>query len=177
MMNERERIISEIDAKYGENSQYILNDYEISGCIEGIERYEKQGKKDIAKFVYEELLENAENFNNNRLSPVTVEVGDGVTVNLWSDRHAGTVIKKTKCSITIQYDTAILNPDFKPEFEIGGFAAHCTNQGEQSYTYERNPDGRIETYRWSNKRNRYQGGGDGSITVSKGRHEFYDYNF
>lgn len=101
-------------------------------------------------------------------------VGDGVTYHLWSDSHACTVIKRTPKTITIQRDKAILSPDFKPEWIPGGFAAHCTNQDEQSYTYERDPGGETVTARWSEKR-----GGFVYLDkiVSLGRHEFYDYNF
>lgn len=106
-----------------------------------------------------------------------VEVGDGVTICLYSDKYASTIIKRTKATITVQRDKAIKDPNFKPNFIVGGFAAHCTNQDEQSYTYESDPDGLIETFRWSEKHGRFQGGGDGSITVINGRHEFHDYNF
>jgi hypothetical protein len=106
-----------------------------------------------------------------------IEVGDGATICLYSDRHASTVIKRTKATITVQHDKAILEPNYKPEWIPGGFSAHCTNQEEQSYTYERNPDGSIETFRWSEKNGKFQGGSDGSIKVILGRHEHYDYNF
>lgn len=103
-----------------------------------------------------------------------VNVGDGVTVCLYSNRHAGTVIKKNKRSITIQYDKAVMDENFKPEFVTGGFAGHCTNQNEQTYTYERDPNGRIEAYCWSEKYGAYR---KGNIIIINGRHEFYDYNF
>lgn len=106
-----------------------------------------------------------------------IEVGEGVTLRLWSDAHACTVIAKTKTTITIQQDTATLDPNFKPEWVAGGFAGHCTNQDEQSYTYERNPNGRIYKCRWSEKNGQYQTGSDGSIKITRGRREFYDYNF
>ena len=106
-----------------------------------------------------------------------IEVGDGVTLHLWSDAYACTVIARTAKTLTIQRDKAILDPDFKPEWIPGGFSAHCTNQDEQEYTYERNPKG--ETYRctWSEKYGRFQHGGDGSMSISRGRYEFHDYNF
>lgn len=104
-------------------------------------------------------------------------VDDGVTVCLYSDRHAATVVKRTATRITVQHDKAVLDPNFKPDFIPGGFSAHCTNQHKQSYTYERDPEGRIETFNWSEKRGRWQGGGDGSIVLILGRHEFYNYNF
>lgn len=170
-------IEAKIKEMYKENSPYILKDYAVNAEIRSAERFSVRGERKMVDFCVNEALEAAELFNRNRLSPVTVKVGDGVTVHLWSDAYACTILKITKCSITVQRDKATLNPDFKPEFIIGGFAAHCTNQDEQSYTYEPNPNGAIEVYRWSNKHNCYQGGGDGSIKLTKGRHEFYDYNF
>lgn len=106
-----------------------------------------------------------------------IEVGDGVTMYLWSDAHACTVIAKTAKTITIQRDKAIRDPNFKPEWIPGGFSAVCTNSEEQEWTYERNPDGEIIRCRWSEKYGRYQTGSDGSIRIGRGRHEYYDYNF
>ncbi len=177
MTNLTEKAVNEITGTYRENAVHILNDYRVANKIEWIGRYEAEGNTDMAKFVYERALEKAEEFHTKRLSPVTVNVGDGVTIHLYSDAHAGTVIKKTKTTITVQQDNATIDPNFKPEFVVGGFAGHCTNQNEQTYTYEPNPNGNVTVYRWSKKYNRYQGGGDGSVTVTKGRREFYDYNF
>lgn len=106
-----------------------------------------------------------------------LDVGDGCTLHLWSDSHACTVIKRTAKTITIQEDKATLDPNFKPEWIDGGFAGHCTNQNEQSYTYERDPNGTIHVCRWSEKHGCFQTGDDGSIKITVGRHEFYDYNF
>ncbi len=103
-----------------------------------------------------------------------VKVGDGVTYHLYSDSHACTVIKRTAKTITIQEDKATLDPNFKPEWVAGGFAGHCTNQDEQTYTYEHNPDGRIITARWSDKRGAFV---YCDKIITNGRHEFYDYNF
>ena len=106
-----------------------------------------------------------------------IEVGDGVTYCLYSDKHACTVIKRTAKTLTIQRDRAIRDPNFKPEYIPGGFAAHCTNNEAQSYTYERNPNGEIFTCHWSEKRGRFQCGEDGSVRIIRGRHEFYDFNY
>ncbi len=102
-----------------------------------------------------------------------LSVGDGVTIRLWSDRHAGTVVKRTKKMIVVRRDKATLSPDFKPEFDVGGFCAHCTNQNDQAYTYE--PDANGTEYRiFAGKDGifRYEG-----KQIRLGRHEFYDYNF
>ena len=177
MTSLKEKVINEITGTYRENAVHILNDRRVIDEIECMERFEAKGDTQMSEYVYNHALEKAEEFHTKRLSPVTVEVGDGVTIHLYSDAHAGTVIKKTKTTITVQQDKATIDPNFKPEFVAGGFAGHCTNQNEQTYTYERDLNGTVTTYRWSKKYNRYQGGGDGSVTVTKGRREFYDYNF
>ena len=106
-----------------------------------------------------------------------IEVGDGVTMYLYSDRKAYTVIAKTAKTITIQRDKAIRNPNFKPEWVPGGFSAICANCEDQEWTYERDPNGEIVRCHWSEKYGRYQTGSDGSIAIGRGRHEYYDYNF
>ena len=105
-----------------------------------------------------------------------IQVGDGITLNLHSDSHAFTVIKRTPKTITVQRDKATLKDTFKPEFSIGGFFAHCTNQDEQEYDYERDTNGRVLTLRWSEKRKKWVND-DYCVSTSYGRHEYYDYNF
>ena len=106
-----------------------------------------------------------------------IEVGDGATLHLWSDAHACTVIARTATTLTLQRDKAILDPNFKPEWIAGGFAGHCTNPEDQTYPYEPDPSGEIYKCRWSEKYGRWQHGSDGSMKITRGRHEFYDYNF
>ena len=101
-------------------------------------------------------------------------VGDGITINLWSDSHAYTVIKRTPSTITVQRDRAILDPNFKPQWILGGFVGHCVNQEDQTYTYERNENGEVLTLRFSKKHGRFM---YLDRAVSIGRREFYDYNF
>lgn len=106
-----------------------------------------------------------------------LEVGDGVTMHLWSDAHACTIIGRTAKTLTIQRDKAIRDPAFKPEWVPGGFSAICTNSEKQSWTYERDPDGEIIRCHWSEKDGCWRAGSDGSIRIGRGRHEHYDYNF
>ena len=140
-----------------------------------IEFYKSLGFEVILETYNEKAKEKVALFRERFLTPASIQVGDGVTVNLWSDRYAATVIKVTKSSVTARRDKATLNPDFKPEWIPGGFAGHCTNQDEQTYSYEPDENGMEYTFRWSRKYQRY--GQPGNLTLSKGRHEFYDYNF
>lgn len=102
-----------------------------------------------------------------------IEVGEGVTLHLWSDAHAYTVIARTKTTLTIQRDKATLDPSFRPQRD----GMHCTNQDEQTYTYELDPQGEIIKCRWSERNGRFQAGSDGSMRITRGRREFHDYNF
>jgi hypothetical protein len=90
-----------------------------------------------------------------------VKVGDGVTEYMYSDKHAYTVIARTKFSITIQRDKAIRTDE-------RGMS------DSQNYDYERNTDGKILVARWSKKRGRFQ---VRSSVIGLGRHEYYDYSF
>lgn len=103
-----------------------------------------------------------------------IEVGDGCTLVLWTDKKAHTVIRKTKKMIVMQRDKAIKSPNFKPEWVEGGFSAICTNQNEQEYTYEKDPNGSTIRAFWSEVNGCYMHDG---CKVINGRHEFYDYNF
>ena len=182
--------VQEIDPA---NAEYILVDGEILRRYQSYLRWKNKGYinvrgvqgsdkdvddetcKRIAESVLRELEEAIRQYDRHHLTPANAKVGDGATVYLYSDRHAGTIVKVTKCTVTVRRDKATLDPNFKPEFIPGGFGAHCTNQDEQRYTYEPNENGELTTVRWSKKYNRY--GQPGDLRLGKGRHEFYDYNF
>lgn len=174
-MKTREHIENIIKEKDSLNYEYIMSETIVIDMINRAVRYSENGKTDLYNVVMDQLLDYVERFGNMRLTPANVKIGDGATVNLYTDRHAGTIVKITKCSITIRRDKATLSPDFKPEWIPGGFSAHCTNNNDQTYTYEADENGELTTLRWSKKYNRY--GTPGHLTASKGRHEFYDYNF
>lgn len=102
------------------------------------------------------------------------EVGDGATVCLWTDSKAYTIIKRSAKSLTLRRCKAVLDPEFKPEWIPGGFGAHCTNNDEQRYFYEEDPDGEVIKAFWSEAKKGFYCHG---LHVIAGRHEFYDYNF
>ena len=109
-----------------------------------------------------------------------MQVGDGATYRTHSDRHAGTIIEASEKKIVWQIDIATLDPSFKPNVVSGGFAGHCTNQDEQSYTYERNPEGytMVFTLRkngvWKLKG---VGMNEPGCVLTEGRNQFHDYNY
>jgi hypothetical protein len=168
-----EALVKSIDSV---NAEYILTDNRYIDKLETAQRFEEKNREEMVKYLIEEMTKYVTEFNDKNLTPANVKVGDGVTVHLYSDSHACTVTKVTKSSVTVQQDTATLDPNWKPEFVVGGFAGHCTNQNDQTYTYERNENGQEYTFRWSKKYNQYRQSKSG-LKLFKGRREFYDYNF
>ena len=83
-----------------------------------------------------------------------LNVGDGVSVSVWSDVDAYTIVKKTPTTITLHADKVeLLNRD-ELVFIPGGFVAHCENQADQRYSYEVDPEGReikISLRRWADE--------------------------
>lgn len=104
-----------------------------------------------------------------------VSVGDGVTVHLYTDANAYTVIARTAKTLTLRRDKAKLKKSFKPIFIPGGFFGTVINQEEQEYEYEPDEEGRIVKAYWSNRKHGFYV--EQCLYVSYGRHEFYDYNF
>lgn len=78
-------------------------------------------------------------------------------------------------TIEIREMKSELDPSWKPEMIPGGFAAHCTNNRDQVYTYSSNDQ--VKTIRMRKHK-------DGRWYSAFGRHvlsdtpkRFYDYNF
>ena len=90
-----------------------------------------------------------------------LEVGDGVTINMWTDSHACTVIKRTPKTLTCRRDHAIRTDDYG--------MSDC-----QSYRYEPDENGAEYTAHWSKKNGCFMWCGK---PISVGRHEYYDFSF
>lgn len=63
-----------------------------------------------------------------------IEIGTGATIYGYTDRYAATVIKATRCTVTLQRDKSIRID--------GNGMSEC-----QEYRYEADPDGDVETFR------------------------------
>lgn len=119
------------------------------------------------------------------MNEVNWKVGEGATINHWTDRSACTVIEVSKSGkrIKIQRDKATLlngmNSDAEDKLtcEVGGFAGHVS--GRQRYDYERDENGSISEVslrkngKWILKGSNAKTG----TSISEGRREHYDYNF
>jgi hypothetical protein len=117
-----------------------------------------------------------------------LKIGDGISVSVWSDVHAYTIIKKTATTMTLRADDAKLLNANELRFIAGGFAAHCENQEVQRYEYTPNPNGhevKISLRRWKdeegNERRKWKRSGTSTFeqggNVYPGRRAFHDYNF
>jgi hypothetical protein len=126
---------------------------------------------------------------NARADAITaLNIGDGVSVSLWSDVDACTIVRKTPTTLTLRVDNAkLLNRD-ELRFITGGFIAHCENQEEQRYEYTPNPDGyefKISLRRWAdeegNERRHWKRAGVKTFeqggNAYAGRRAFRDFNF
>lgn len=104
-----------------------------------------------------------------------MEVGDHAHVVMYTDVYPVTIVKKTATTLTVRRDKAERDPNWKPEFVVGGFAAHCTNNDEQRWIITEDPDGYTETFRWSKRYNAYRDTA-GCELLPEWRKK-YDYNF
>ena len=103
-----------------------------------------------------------------------LEVGDKAHVMLYSDVEPVTVIKRTKTTVTVRYDKAKRNPNWKPEWITGGFSAICTNIEDQQWIIEDDEEGRLEKFYWSTKMNCFVHNG---LRLKPCWRKYYDYNF
>lgn len=146
----------------------------------------KDAAREILKLIRADLEPRYSNGKNWRIDAVDcmfyanggVEVGMGATRHGYSDAEAYTVIEVNKAGtvLVLQRDKATLSPDFKPNFIPGGFVGHVTNNREQSYTYERDPNGDKVKVRLRKDGLFYPAKSKMSITIGY-RSEYYDYNF
>ena len=104
-----------------------------------------------------------------------MEVGDRAHVMMWSDIYPVTILRKTATTLTVRRDKATLDPNWKPDWIIGGFSAHCTNNEDQEWIIEEDPDGEIEVFRWSKRLNCFKDKSD--CKLLPGWKKFHDYNF
>lgn len=124
-------------------------------------------------------------------TPTVPVVGMGVTMNQYSDRHAGTVVKVSDSgkTVLVQRDKATLLNGFnsgEPDaltFSPGGFCGHT--EGTQRHSYEPDPNGAITKYTLRTLRGGktcYKPAGyrtnspGGTLTLGE-RVEHYDFNF
>jgi len=91
----------------------------------------------------------------------------------YSQSYPWAEVKRTAKTVTLAKVHVMRDPDWKPEMHVGGFCAHCSNQLEQTWLFDRLDWDYTRTVRatnlgWSDR---------GTIFVEGRAVEFYDYNF
>lgn len=91
----------------------------------------------------------------------------------YSQQYPWTEIARTAKTVTLAKVCVRVDPEWKPEMYAGGFAAHCSNQSEQTWLFLGvNPTQTVtvrQTKRgWASKGVRF---------IEDRAVEFYDYNF
>lgn len=90
-----------------------------------------------------------------------------------SQRYPYKVVKRTEKTVTLCRVNVDLDPEFKPVFYVGGFAAHCSNQSEQTHLFRDFDDRYKITVRLGKNGWRK----DGVLYRENMAVYFYDYNF
>jgi hypothetical protein len=93
----------------------------------------------------------------------------------WSDVYPFEIIRVVSDkTIEVRAMLAEKDPDWKPEIISGGFAGHCTNQNDQTYTYKSCDEGQVLRVRLGKKGWK---SAMGKHVISEQPRKFYDYNF
>lgn len=104
--------------------------------------------------------------------------GSRVSIHFYSDIEPATVICRTPKTVIVRVDKATLDPTWKPEMHVGGFAAHCSNQSTQRWIVEEDPDGRTMKFTLRKNDRWIQAGESKRGTwLGAGWRKFHDYNF
>jgi YD repeat-containing protein len=110
-------------------------------------------------------------------------VGEGMSITLFTDTHAYTVVAVSPNgkTITLQRDLAVRVNRAADTFEPGGFFGHTECPEGQQWTYERDPEGAVVRVTWRAAISAYKQAGHPTrspgMRAFSGRHEYYDYNF
>jgi hypothetical protein len=110
-----------------------------------------------------------------------LEVGTGITYNMYSDSKAYTIVEVVnEKKVIARRCTVKLKNAEELKFHAGGFVAHCSNQSVQEYEYKDEEGNSLVTFT-KRKDGRWYKEGESirsARPASFGRRsEFYDYNF
>jgi hypothetical protein len=92
----------------------------------------------------------------------------------YSQLYPWVATKRTAKTATLAKVVVKKDPDWKPDFIPGGFCAHCTNQSDQTWLFDRIEHTAVTTIRLNN---RGQWAHKGVRFIPNRATEFYDYNF
>lgn len=97
---------------------------------------------------------------------------------MYSDCTAWVEVSHTRCTFDIVELEAVRDPTWHPEFEVGGFAAHCANQHQQRWLYRIPQNGGRQLRIRRNAKDADKAGYKGRIFRAYDKpFKFHDYNF
>ena len=79
-------------------------------------------------------------------------------------------------TLVVRHMNVERDPSWKPEFDVGGFVAHCTNQSSQRWIINSDPNG-FEVRIRKNKHGEWKSPCGSKFRLSETPVCFYDYNF
>lgn len=104
-----------------------------------------------------------------------IEIGTGVTLMGYSDRTPFEVVKIiSDKTLDVRRMDAVLDPDWVPDFHVGGFMGHTANDHEQKWTITSNPSGEVVRIRLGKKGWKDKYGNKYSVGKAV---KFFDHNF
>lgn len=74
------------------------------------------------------------------------QVGDKVHFSGWSDVYPGTVVKVTAKRVVVRKDKFHRDHEWTPDFQVGGFVGHVSNNMQQKNIIEEDPTGALITF-------------------------------
>lgn len=106
---------------------------------------------------------------------MSIEIGTGVTLIGYSDKTPFEVVKViSDKTLEVRRMNAVQDPDWKPDFHVGGFMGNTANNHEQKWIITSNPN--EETVRIRLGKKGWKDAHKNKYSVGKAE-KFFDYNF
>ena len=96
----------------------------------------------------------------------------------WTDREPFEVVRViSEQTVEIRAMDCVQDPDWKPEWVVGGFSGICLNDKSQRWIITSNPDNPVTRIRWSKRNHQWQKGTYCRFSMADEPYKYYDNNF
>jgi len=142
-----------------------------NGCMTAAEGMERIMRLDGESMVISRRMDEIKD-----AAPVIGEKKFATSIG-YSDCHPFEITRiVSQQTLEIKAMDSELDPSWKPEFHAGGFAAHCSNQSDQRWTYSSREDAEPVRIRLRKNGRWYDKHGQ-RYSLGFAPFRFYDYNF
>jgi len=123
------------------------------------------------------LIDKRSNIKNQILELKSIpELGKFANEVLFTDVNPYEIVKVVSDkTLEIRSMNAEIDPEWEPEFYVGGFGGNCANQNTQKYSYTSNLDAPVIRIR--KRKDGTWGKGSINYSIDTKPVKFYDYNF